>query len=136
MMNRFVCGGVVLVLVGLTAFLAACAGSSSSSSESAGATGSIPCEVETVLAQRCRECHSAPPKQGAPMALVTYADLVAAARSDPSKHVYDLVEQRIHEDAKPMPPQPSKRLDDQESSALDSWIGKGAHAADTACPAP
>jgi hypothetical protein len=67
---------------------------------------------------------------------MTYADLVAPAKSDPSKKVFELVEQRIHQDDKPMPPTPNKRLEDNDSSTLDTWIRAGAPASDTACPAP
>jgi hypothetical protein len=64
-------------------------------------SSSLPCDVDAVLASNCRQCHTAPPRFGAPMPLVTYADLEAPARSDPTKKVYELVEQRVHDDARP-----------------------------------
>jgi hypothetical protein len=97
--------------------------------------GSIPCDVETVLAHNCRTCHGAQPSFGAPMSLVTYADLVAPAKSDPSQRVIDLVVQRIEEDAKPMPPAPNARLAGGDRATLETWQTAGALASDTACPA-
>src|SRR5687768_8145979 len=43
-----------------------------------GAPTGLPCEVDELLAKRCRSCHSNPPM--APMALVTYEDLAAPSK--------------------------------------------------------
>lgn len=126
-------GAVAGSVLAVFAVVAGC--SSSSGSGSPPPSGSIPCEVEQVLADRCRQCHGAQPAYGAPMSLVTYADLVAPAKSDPSKKVYELVLDRIHRDDRPMPPAPNERLADRETSALDAWLKDGAPSRDTACPA-
>jgi hypothetical protein len=124
-----------LLFPAAAAVVAACSSSGSQTSDGPnGASGSIPCEVETVLAQRCRECHGTTPQYGAPMSLVTYADLVAPAKSDPQRKVFELVEQRIHQDDKPMPPSPNARLVADDGAALDGWIKAGAPSSDTACP--
>ncbi len=69
------------------------------------------------------------------MPLVTYADLQAPAVSDPSMKVYQLVETRIHDDAKPMPQPPNPRLSAAQTMTLDTWIAAGAPAASGgACP--
>src|SRR5438552_1530350 len=39
-----------------------------------GGVNGLPCAVNDVLATRCQQCHSMPPKYGAPMPLVTWAD--------------------------------------------------------------
>jgi len=70
--------------------------------------GSLPCAVDKVLADNCRKCHSSPPQYGAPMPLVTLADLHAAAKSDPSRKVFELVPERIGNDQKPMPKTPNR----------------------------
>jgi hypothetical protein len=85
-----------------------------------GPAGGLPCDVDAVLARSCRSCHAEAPKFGAPMPLVSLADLQAAAPSDPSRKVYELVAERIHDDARPMPPPPNARLGADEAT-IDAW---------------
>ncbi|HEY8077344.1 MAG TPA: peptidylglycine alpha-amidating monooxygenase, partial [Labilithrix sp.] len=129
-MNRTsLCACVALLVV-------ACSSTSSNDTTGAADTGGIPCDVEKVLASNCRTCHGAPPQFGAPMSLVTYADLVAPAKSDPTKKVYELVAQRIQNDASPMPPSPNAPLATSDRGPLESWASAGAPSSDTTCPAP
>ncbi len=93
----------------------------------------LPCDVNQTLQTSCRACHGAQPQFGAPMPLVTYADLTAPAKSDATKRVIDLVLARTHEGARPMPPPPNARLDANAQSALDTWIRAGAPSAADAC---
>ncbi len=93
----------------------------------------LPCNVEKVFVEHCQQCHSAAPKFGAPMPLVTHADLIAAAKSDPTKSVYDLVSARIKDDAKPMPQPPNARLDASQVSAVDAWVAAGAPESSAGC---
>lgn len=97
------------------------------------AESGLPCEVDTILATKCQTCHAAEPKFGAGFPLVTYADLVAPARSDASKKVYDLVKGRVHDDARPMPPSPNPRLTEKERAAIDAWIAGGAKPSTDRC---
>lgn len=60
------------------------------------------------------------------MPLVSYADLTAPAKSDPSRKVYELVGQRIHDDKAPMPQPPNPRLGAADMATLDAWVAKGA----------
>ena len=94
-------------------------------------SATLPCAVDTVLAGHCRQCHSSPPQFGAPMPLVTDADLQAPAHSDASKPVYQLVETRIHDDALPMPQPPNARLDAADTATIDQWVAAGAPASST-----
>ena len=91
-----------------------------------GGTGSLPCDVDAVLAANCRQCHASPPLFGSPMPLVTYADLHAPSKSDASIPVFQQVYTRTHDDAKPMPPAPNARLDASSQAVLDAWIAAGA----------
>lgn len=109
--------------------LTACHGSST-------AGGSLPCDVDAVLASQCRSCHGETPLYGAPMPLVTYADLTAPAPSDPSRKVYELVGERTHDDARPMPQPPAARLDAAAQQAIDAWIAAGAPSSAETCAAP
>jgi len=98
-----------------------------------GAGGTLPCDVDAVLAKSCRSCHSSPPAFGAPMPLLTLADLHAAAKITPGKKVFEMVGARIHDDAAPMPQAPNARLSGPEAATLDSWIADGAPAGGAAC---
>jgi hypothetical protein len=101
----------------------------------AGVAGTLPCAVDDVLARRCRTCHGKTPSFGAPMSLVTYADLQAPAKSDPTQQVYQLVLTRIHDDAAPMPQPPNPRLVPDDMTTLDDWIAANAPSGDgSACP--
>jgi hypothetical protein len=137
--------GVVAVTVGLAA--AACGTTSATPSGDPGSgvptatptsTGTpgpsgLPCDVEKTLADNCGKCHGATPAFGAPMPLVTHTDLVAPAKSDPSKKVYELVTRRIHDDGQPMPPPPNARLSSVDLGVLDSWAAAGAPSSKVAC---
>jgi hypothetical protein len=84
----------------------------------------LPCNVSTALATNCQKCHAATPIGGAPMPLVTFADLHKAAVTKPTMKVYQLVQTRIHDQMKPMPP--IGTLPAVDMTALDTWIQAGA----------
>jgi hypothetical protein len=88
--------------------------------------GALPCAISEILATNCQSCHGAMPLNGAPMSLVTLPDLLAPAHSDASRKVFELAAQRIQDRARPMPPDPSKRLSDAAISALQAWAASGA----------
>jgi hypothetical protein len=90
----------------------------------------LPCNVRTILGQRCQTCHGAAPAFGAPIPLVSYADLSAARGGG---HVYDSVKARVHDDARPMPPSPNPRLAAAELATIDAWVAGGAPTSDEAC---
>ncbi len=95
----------------------------------AGVGPTLPCAVAEVLARRCQSCHGATPQFGAPMSLVTYADLHAPAPNvSPPTPVYQVVEQRIHSTTLPMPQPPNPPLDSADMATMDSWVGAGAPA--------
>jgi len=96
--------------------------------EGGGVSGVIPCNVEKVLAANCRSCHEASPKFGALMPLVTWADLHAPAISDSKRKVYELVAERIADDAKPMPQPPNPRLSAADRATITAWTSGGAPA--------
>ena len=90
------------------------------------AGGGLPCDVSALLAQHCQSCHRTPPAGGAPMPLLTYADLVAPAKSDPSKHMYDVVLSRMKDSARPMPP--GGMLPAADIALIEQWQAAGAPA--------
>lgn len=93
------------------------------------ATG-LPCDVDAVLKSKCQTCHAADPKYGASTALVTFDDL---QKTHAGKTLHALVKERIHDEARPMPPTPNPRLSAAETAVLDAWIGAGAKASDARC---
>lgn len=118
------------------------AGAGGSHAGGAGAGGSggaadsgLPCEVESILKSNCQSCHSASPKFGAPMPLVTHADVHAPLKSDASKQVYEQISTRIHDPQAPMPQPPNPPLTDEDAAVLDAWTAAGAPEGTTECGA-
>jgi hypothetical protein len=59
------------------------------------------------------------------MSLVTYANLTAPARSDPSKTVAQMAVTRMQSTTSPMPPVPGTPATAAEIAAVSSWIAAG-----------
>jgi cytochrome c551/c552 len=96
------------------------------------APSGLPCDVDAVLAAHCRTCHGSTPSFGASIPLVTWQDLTAQA-PDSSQKVYQLVESRIHDDARPMPPTPNPRLSAADATTIDHWVAAGAPSSTATC---
>lgn len=114
---------------------AAPSGSAAPASSSQAAADSVPCEISQVLSASCQSCHGAAPINGAPMPLVTLADLTAPGRSDSTRKTFELVAERVQDRARPMPPDPTKRLSDHAIAMLQTWASSGAPAG-AACAGP
>jgi hypothetical protein len=83
----------------------------------------LPCDVAKVLAASCTDCHGRPLAEGAPVALVSYADLVAPSLSDPNRSVAAVSIDRIKETRRPMPP--DEALGAADVAVLEAWVGAG-----------
>jgi hypothetical protein len=102
----------------------------------------LPCAVGAIVAAKCQQCHGAALVGGAPMPLLTDADFRKSIKSLTTQpgmtvEVAKLVNMRIHDSARPMPP--SGGLSAAELSTLTSWIESGAPggaAADASCAVP
>jgi hypothetical protein len=106
--------------------------SSTPGAKPGGTTASgLPCDVDAVLKARCQSCHGSSPSFGASAPLVTYADLTKTWAN--GKKVYELVGARVHDDARPMPPTPNKRLEAKDLGVLDAWIKAGAAPSNERC---
>jgi Copper type II ascorbate-dependent monooxygenase, C-terminal domain len=92
----------------------------------------MPCGVSKILAGGCQTCHGATPIGGAPMPLMTYADMHKPAVTQPTMKVYQLVQVRIHDMMRPMPPTSSPPLAAPDIATLDTWLKAGAQAGTTA----
>lgn len=84
---------------------------------------SLPCEVQAVLQSRCQQCHAAEPRFGAPMPLVSRADLLAPALAGGS-----VVEASLARMVAPsrMPPPPNAPATAEEVTILADWLEAGA----------
>lgn len=92
------------------------------------------CGVLEVMRSDCQVCHSSSPVAGAPMPLVTYDDFMKPAVSDPSRKVYELVDERTHDEARPMPP--AGVLASDKLAPLEAWIKAGSAEPKRACETP
>ncbi len=92
-------------------------------SESPAPGPQLPADVARVFQSQCASCHSTPPRYGAPMPLASWADTQRGAISDPSRRVWQMVGQRVHDATRPMPP---TRLNAEDLAVIDRWVGAGA----------
>ena len=91
-----------------------------------GSDESMWCGVKRTLDANCVACHNEQKTAGAPMSLKKHEDLLAPAVSDSTKKVYQVVGVRVHDTAKPMPPQ--QKLSASQLTGIDSWVAAGAPA--------
>src|SRR5579884_716272 len=105
-------------------------GSGGAGGSGGGPADGLPCDVHALLQQRCQGCHSSPPSQGAPMSLMTRADLMAQSIADPTKTFAEIAVIRMNSPEAPMPPPPNARATADEIMALQNWIAAG-YPADT-----
>ncbi len=97
------------------------------------ATG-LPCDVDAILKTRCQTCHGSEPQFGASAPLVTWDDLQKPGPGAyANKKVYELVKERIADDARPMPPSPQPRLTSDERATIEKWIASGAESSPATC---
>lgn len=91
----------------------------------------LPCDVEALVDEHCGGCHGDPASFGAPMPLVDHDHFMVPSIIEPTEAVLDRVSQRLHDDARPMPP--TGTLDDAALAVLDAWIADGAPPSDEDC---
>jgi uncharacterized membrane protein len=79
-----------------------------------------------VLKARCQTCHSDPPQNGAPVSLVSYADV---------KEHADQIAEFISVEVDFMPPPGAPNLTSEQRTTLSSYIAAGLPSAGSAsCP--
>jgi hypothetical protein len=88
-----------------------------------GGLDGLPCDVSQFLQSQCLACHSNPPAGGAPMSLVSYADLTRPALSAPTQTEAQLSVQRMQSSTLPMPP--GTHLSASEIAILKDWVAAG-----------
>ena len=100
--------------------------------------GGVPCEVASVVANNCGQCHGANPIGGA-IKLVTHEDwhrdsplYGPSTLGDPATKVYEVAQIRINNGEMPQ----GGTMSEQDLATLDAWLLAGATAAspDVVCP--
>lgn len=81
----------------------------------------LPCDLQTILQAHCTSCHGSTLAGGAPMPLVTYANLTARSTGDPSLTWAQRALVRVQAVTLPMPPT-GARLTTAEILTLSNWI--------------
>jgi hypothetical protein len=86
----------------------------------------LPCEVATVLQTTCQQCHGSTLLNGAPIHLITRADLLAASAIDTTKSVGERCVFRMRTPAPGgMPPPPNAPIAMADIDAFDAWVTSG-----------
>jgi mono/diheme cytochrome c family protein len=114
--------------------LVACASASRSNPE----PPQLPCDIGAVFRDVCQKCHTAPPENGAPISLVTYADTQAPFTEEPTYHdtpVYIVMGDALSAGVMP-PPKSGVSITQTQRDAILAWVGAGAPPAPegTHCP--
>ena len=88
-----------------------------------GQTSDLPCAVAALLADQCQSCHANPPTNGAPMSLITRANLLAPSPSHASITVAASAVTRISAtDDAIMPPSPATPLSAADIATFDAYV--------------
>jgi hypothetical protein len=87
--------------------------------------GSLPCDVQTLMVNRCDSCHGSTPAGGAPRALVTYANLTMADPANTALTEAQASLARMQSTTSPMPPSPASAATSAEIATLQNWINAG-----------
>ncbi len=87
-----------------------------------GSQTDLPCDVASVLANNCLSCHGEPPSGGAPMALVTYDDLIATNSSGITYAQRSLT--RMTATTSPMPPA-GPAVSAADIATFQAWVNAG-----------
>lgn len=90
-----------------------------------GAMTGLPCDVQAVYQARCISCHASPPVGGAPMALVTYANLTTPSFANPAMTFAQRTVVRMQSTTMPMPPAPGTPATATEIQTVSAWIAAG-----------
>lgn len=88
------------------------------------AAGDSFCRVQEILRTSCSNCHGAERAFGAPMSLVTHADLLAKSPID-GRPNYQVMLDRVQNTTRPMPPSPNPMLSAEQVGVLQAWVAAG-----------
>lgn len=86
-----------------------------------GANTGLPCDIQAILEVRCIGCHSGTN----PPPLLTYDELMAKSKLDPTKTEAQLAAARLKSTTSPMPPPPAEPPTADEIAAFEAWVAAG-----------
>ncbi len=95
---------------------------------SGGGGDGLPCAVEVILMNSCWSCHGRVPSGGAPMSLVTLADLTAPSQVDPRSSSAQRSLARMSSASSPMPPRPASAVPAADVTTFANWVAAGSPA--------
>ena len=87
------------------------------------------CKAKAVFDKHCTTCHDGKGSFGSPFGLTSLADLKKDSPGFPGKKIYERVGVRVHDQARPMPPQ--GEVSAADLAVLDAWIAAGAPGSDS-----
>lgn len=93
-----------------------------------GGSGSLPCNIETIVDQYCGTCHGALPQFGAPMALTSLSDFRAQTPGAKQLAHASALERLARTGPGAMPPAQQPQLPQADKNALVDWLRAGAPA--------
>lgn len=99
-------------------------GGNSTGTSTIGGDSGLPCDVADFLVAHCTSCHGNPTSDGAPMSLLSYADLTAPSKTDATQTYAQLSLTRIKDATSPMPP--GIHLAQSDYGAFETWVTSGA----------
>jgi len=100
----------------------------------AGATGQFyPCDVLAVLRAKCHTCHTMPPRNGAPMSLLTWAATQNLTSDSATVKVWQRAREYVSSGYMPYMGSPTGPLTATEKATLLAWLDAGAQPAAQAC---
>lgn len=85
----------------------------------------LPCDVQRLLRARCQSCHADPPIEGAAISLLSFEDLSARSKNDPSVTVAARCLKRMKDSLRPMPPAPANAVTISDMTPLQAWLDQG-----------
>src|SRR4029077_7216271 len=85
----------------------------------------LPCDVQAVFQTHCTICHAATPTSGAPMPLVTRANLVATSFANAAQTFAQRAVMRMQGNPSQMPPAPGTPPSATEITTVNNWITAG-----------
>lgn len=127
-----------LVALGFALLAVACSesgkGANSTASSGSAVGQPLPCAIDAWLEKRCRDCHAATPQFGAPVPLLTTADL-SRTTLDGTSTIGERVLERIQAEVGTMPPPPNPQATAVEIQTYLDWLNAGmpARKADAMC---
>jgi hypothetical protein len=129
-----------LVLVALLVASGGCGGdktpdttAADSGIHAASPTG-FPCDVEAIVKMKCQTCHTDPPKRGAPIHILSYADTQVFPPDSTTKRVWEYMEMFIASGYMPYMGSPTGPLTEAEKATMLAWLKGGPVASTAICP--